>query len=73
MPSSDPLEDIEDETDYLVAATLSWNLTRGGVAIECTPANVRAIYTDPKRQWLRAQVRAGINKTELFIKDSAKA
>jgi hypothetical protein len=73
MPSSDPLEDIEDETDYLVAATLSWNVTRGGQPVECTPANVRALYTDPKKQWVRAQVRAGLHKTELFIKDSAKA
>lgn len=73
MPSSDPLEDIEDETDYLVASSLSWNVARGGVPVECTPANVRALYTDPKKQWVRGQVRIGVNKTELFIKDSAKA
>lgn len=73
MPSSDPLEDIEDETDYLVASSLSWNVVRGGVPVEFTPANVRTLYTDPKKQWVRGQVRAGVQKTELFIKDSAKA
>lgn len=73
MPSSDPLEDIEDETDYLVASSLSWNVARGGVPVEFTAANVRALYTDPKKQWVRGQVRIGVNKTELFIKDSAKA
>lgn len=73
MPSSDPLDDIEDETDYLVASCLGWNVTRGGEVVECTPANVRALLTDPKKQWVRAQVRAGVHKTELFIADSAKA
>jgi len=73
MPSSDPLEDMEDETDYLVASVLGWNVARAGHPVECTPANVRALLTDPTKQWLRGQVRAGIHKTELFIADSAKA
>lgn len=73
MPSSDPLDDIEDETDYMVASVLGWNVTRAGQPVECTPANVRAVLTDPTKQWLRTQVRAGIHKTELFIADSAKA
>lgn len=73
VPSTDPLDEIEEETDYLVASTLGWNLKRGGVPVEFTPAAVRAMYTDPKRQWLRAQVAAGVRKSELFIKDSAKA
>lgn len=73
LETTDPLDDIEDETDYLVASIVGWNVTRAGVPLECTPANVRAMLTDPKKQWFRAQVRAGINKTELFIADSAKA
>jgi hypothetical protein len=73
MPSSDPLEDMEDETDYLVASVLGWNVARAGQPVECTPANVRALLTDPTKQWLRGQVRGGIHKTELFIADSAKA
>ena len=73
LETTDPLDDIEDETDYLVASCLGWNVSIGGQLLECTPANVRAVLTDPKKQWLRAQVRAGIHKTELFIVDSAKA
>jgi hypothetical protein len=73
MPSTDPLEDQEDETDYLVASVLGWNIARAGQQVECTPTNVRALLTDPTKQWLRGQVRAGIHKTELFIADSAKA
>lgn len=73
MPASDPLEDHDDETDYLVASCLGWNVARAGEPLECTPANVRALLTDPKKQWIRAQLRAGINKSELFIADSAKA
>lgn len=73
LESRDPLEDIEDETDYLVASVLSWNVTRGGQPVECTPANVRQLLTDPKKQWVRAQVREGVHKSELFIADSVKA
>lgn len=73
LESRDPLEDIEDETDYLVASVLAWNVTRGGQPVECTPANVRQLLTDPKKQWVRAQVREGVHKSELFIADSAKA
>lgn len=73
LETTDPLDDIEDETDYLVAACLSWNLTKGGQPLEFTPANVRAVLTDPTKHWLRAQVRAGIHKTELFIVASGTA
>jgi hypothetical protein len=73
MPSTDPIDDIEDETNYLVAATLSWNITQGGEPLEFTPAAARKLYTDPKKQWLRAQALVGLRKTELFIKTSAKA
>ena len=72
LESTDPLDDIEDETDYLVASVVGWNVTRAGQPVECTAANVRALLTDPTKQWFRAQVRAGIHKTELFIVDSAK-
>lgn len=73
IETTDPLDDVEDETEYLVAAILGWNVTRGGAPVECTPINVRTLLTDPSKQWFRAQVRAGIHKTELFIADSAKA
>lgn len=73
LESRDPLEDIEDETDYLVASCLSWNVSRGGQPVEFNAANVRALLTDSKKQWIRAQVRDGVHKTELFIASSANA
>lgn len=73
MPVSDPVEDIADETEYLVASTLGWNLTQGGVALAFSADAARKLYTDPKKHWVRAQVLAALNKSELFIKSSAKA
>lgn len=72
LPVTDPVEDIEDETEYLVAATLGWTLTQAGAPLEFTPDAARKLYTDPKKQWVRAQVRAALEKSELFIKNSAK-
>lgn len=73
MPSSDPLEDIEDETEYLIAATLAWNLTQGGNPVTFSADMARQLYNDPKKQWLRAQALEGLRKSELFIQTSAKA
>jgi hypothetical protein len=73
MPVSDPVDDQEDETEYLVASTLGWNITQGGQPLPFSQEAARRLYTDATKQWLRAQVLAGINKTELFINSSAKA
>lgn len=73
MPRTDPVDDIDDENDYLVAATLGWNLTQSGAPVAFSADAARKLYTDPKKQWLRAQALNGLRKTELFIKDSAKA
>lgn len=73
MPVSDPVDDIADETDYLVASTLGWNLTQGGMQLAFSADAARKLYSDPKKQWVRAQVLAAINKTELFISSSAKS
>lgn len=71
---TDPLEDVAEETDYLVACTLGWTgLARGGVAVEFSTAAARDLYSDPKRQWLRAQVKEGLDEIELFIKGCAPA
>lgn len=73
MPVTDPVEEYEEQTDYLVSATLGWSLIFNGEALVFTADNARQIYTDPKRQWFRQQVMAGLQKTELFIGSSAKA
>lgn len=71
---TDPLDDREEETDYLVACTLGWSgLERGGMAVAFDAAAARQLYTDPKRQWLRSQVKAALDEAELFIGSSERA
>ena len=68
----DPLEDIEEQTDFMVTCTTGWNLTQGGLPVPFSPEAARSIYNDPKRQWLRAQVFKGLDDAERFISSSAK-
>lgn len=70
---TDPLEDIEAETDYLVACTQGWSLTVGGQALVYTPQAARELYTNPKRQWVRVQVKKALEDADRFISSSAKA
>lgn len=68
----DPAEDEAEETLRLVDWTLGWtNMAAGGKELAYSFENVRAAYTDPKRQWLRAQVKAAVDERELFIATSA--
>ena len=68
---TDPVDDEADETDLMARCTLGWNLTAGGVPIEFTLDAARAIYGDPKRRWLRGQVKVGLDQLDLFISGSA--
>lgn len=71
---TDPLEDVQEETDYLVACTLGWSgITRAGAALEFSAAAARELYADPRRQWLRAQVKEALDEVELFIRGCAPA
>ena len=71
---SDPLEDVETQTDFLVACTAGWSgLTQGGAALVFSADAARALYTDPKRQGVRAQVVKALDEAERFISNSAKA
>jgi hypothetical protein len=71
---TDPLDDIDDETDFLVACTAGWSgLTSGGQLLPHSAEEARRLYTDPKKQWLRAQVKKAIDDATRFISDSAKA
>lgn len=69
---TDPLEEYDEETDYMVAATLEWNLSVSGAPLVLSRDTARALYTNPKKQWVRRQVREALNKQELFIVSSAK-
>lgn len=71
---SDPLDDIADETDLLVACTVGWSgLVKGGKEMAFSKDAARALYTDPKKQWLRGQVKKALDEAERFISSSAKA
>ena len=73
IPVTDPVDEIDDETDYLVASTLAWNISQKGKPLEFSEANSRALFTNPKLQWLRRQVVDALNEDKLFIKASATA
>lgn len=69
---TDPEEDEADEIDYLVDCTLGWRgLVKGGQALAFSKDAARALYEDPKRRWLRDQVRAALDEREAFIARSA--
>lgn len=64
----DPADEEEDETDLLAASILGWNkmpTSTGNVAY--SPQAARDLMADPKRRWLRDQVKAGIEEREAFI------
>ena len=69
---TDPLEDRDEETQYLAVCTLGWQgLTRAGADLPYSVEAAAALYADPRRQWLRAQVREALDQVELFIGSSA--
>lgn len=68
---ADPEEEEQDEVDMLVACTLGWRgLTVGGKTLDWSQDAARTIYSDPKRRWLRDQIKAALNEREHFIKRS---
>ena len=74
ISATDPLEDIDNDTDYLVTCTTGWTgIVRAGVTVPYSPENARSLFVDPKLQWVRAQVKKAMDETERFISSSAKA
>lgn len=65
------LDDIEEQTlDDIAALTVGWGgFEEGGEPVECTPANVKRVYTD--YPWLREQVQAFHNDRANFFTSSA--
>lgn len=48
----------EDTIDDLVKITVAWSgFEDDGKLIECTPENVRAIYSDPYFSWIKEQAQ----------------
>lgn len=68
----DPEDDEQDELDMLIAATLGWSgVRRGGADVPCSAQAARDLYADPKRRWLRDQVKTALDEREAFIQRSA--
>ena len=64
----DPADEEDYETDFLAACILGWNkmpTATGNVAY--SPQAARDLMADPKRRWLRNQVKAGVEEREAFI------
>lgn len=70
----DPVEDEQEEAELLADCTLGWTgMVAGGKVVEFSRAKALEIYTDPRRQWLRAQVKAALDDREAFIRRSVAA
>lgn len=70
----DPEDEDADEANLLAACTLGWSgLSTGGQPVVYTADAARALYSDPRRRWLRDQVKAALDQRELFIGSSATA
>lgn len=67
----DPEDEIDQETDFLVACTLGWtNLVIDGKAADYTPQAARELYTSSRFAWVRRQVRKALDDAEVFIGSS---
>lgn len=69
LPVVDPEEEEADEIEELVACTLGWK----GAPMPYSPETARDLYANPKRAWLRLQVRAFLDRREAFTRSSAAA
>lgn len=64
VPVSDPEEDDSDQLEMLLACTLGW----AGAKLPFSRDAARALYTDPRRRWLRDQVLEALERRELFTR-----
>lgn len=67
-PTKLSLDELEaDGLELLVRATMGWEgVVENGATVECTPDNVRRVYT--AHPWLRRQVDAALADRSRFIK-----
>lgn len=71
---NDPVDDADDEMALLVLSTLGWRgIVIAGEALAFSAGACTALYADPRRAWLRDQVKAALDKRELFIAPSSAA
>ena len=74
VPIPGPEEAEELETDLLVAATIGWSgLVLHGEPLPFSKEAALKLYTDPRRRWLRQQVKDALDDRENFTRRSAAA
>jgi hypothetical protein len=73
MPQIDPRDEEFDNIEMLAVCTLGWTAPEGSGMPEYSRAAAQALYSDPKRQWLRKQVAAAMSNADRFIQRSAAA
>lgn len=67
----DPEDELEQETEFLVACTLGWSaLEVDGKVLDFTPAAARELYTSSRFAWVRRQIRKALDDAEVFIGSS---
>lgn len=65
----DPQDEDENTTMEIAGYILGWEgLVAGGKNVEFSPEEAIKLMRDPKRRWLRDQVKAALDERELFIK-----
>lgn len=85
----DPEEDRRQLVEYLAECTLGWyTIVKGAAAgaekiepaadfgqgpVPYSKQAARQVFDTPALRWIRDQVREGVAKTDLFIKDSSSS
>lgn len=71
VPQDPETEDAET-TDLVGRCILGWSgVFKGGVAVPYSKNEAITLVTNPKKRWLRDQVKAALDERELFIKTCA--
>lgn len=68
-----PPDEHEAQTlGLVIGCTLGWSgMSQGGQPLEFSADACKALFNDPRRAWLRDQVKAGLDQKDLFIGSSA--
>lgn len=69
MQLADPADEEQDEAEFLADCILNWNKMprANGVNLAHSRANALELMLDPKRRWLRDQVKVAVEEREAFI------
>lgn len=67
------IEELEaEQLEVRIKVVTGWHITLGGKPLECTPQNVRKIFSDKKFLWLYEQFVTWHDNEANFMKTSSK-